>query len=127
MLGKKVIVLLDEYDKYVSNLNRLTDDARKEMTNFHTSFITSSFRHVPEIERCVVAGVMITQSELRFDECNLLSDLKLCRNFGFNNGDIVDFARELSIKKKDMELAKNWYNGNSDFIWNLEVLNNLIY
>jgi hypothetical protein len=82
--------------------------------------MTYSFKDVEEIERCVVAGIMRTHqviSSLRFDEYNLLSEEEFCRNFGFNNGDIADFAAELGIKEWEIELAEKWYNGNNDFVW----------
>lgn len=111
--GKKVIILLDEYDTpmqeaYVHNY-------WDELSSFIRNLFNSTFKTNPFLARAIMTGITRISKESIFSDLNNLtvvtttSDL-YAESFGFTQQEVWDSLVEygLSAKKDDV---RNWYNG----------------
>ncbi len=111
--GKKVIILLDEYDTpmqeaYVSGY-------WEELTGFIRSLFNSSFKTNPYLERAVMTGITRVSKESVFSDLNNLEVITTTSDkyedvFGFTEEEVFDALDEfgMSDRKEDV---KHWYDG----------------
>ncbi|MCM1493464.1 MAG: ATP-binding protein [Muribaculaceae bacterium] len=111
--GKKVIILLDEYDTpmqeaYVSGY-------WDEMLDFMRGLFNSTFKTNPALYRAVMTGITRVSRESIFSDLNNLevvttTSAKYATAFGFTEKEVFDALdmQGLSDRKEDV---KRWYDG----------------
>lgn len=110
--GKKVIILLDEYDTpmqeaYVSGF-------WDELIQFMRSFFNSTFKTNPYLERGLMTGITRVSKESIFSDLNNLEVVtttsdKYTDSFGFTEAEVYAAMDEYGYTEK--ELVKSWYDG----------------
>lgn len=110
--GKKVIILLDEYDTpmqeaYVSGF-------WDERIQFMRSFFNSTFKTNPYLERALMTGITRVSKESIFSDLNNLKVVTTTSNeytdsFGFTEAEVFAALDEYGYKEK--EQVKKWYDG----------------
>lgn len=111
--GKKVIILLDEYDTPMQEayVNGYWD----EFVPFSRSLFNHTFKTNPYLERAVMTGVTRVSKESVFSDLNNLTVITTTSNmyetvFGFTE-DEVFYALELFGMQDKMADVKRWYDG----------------
>ncbi len=111
--GKKVIILLDEYDTPMQEayVNGFWD----ELASFTRSLFNSSFKTNPYLERAVMTGITRVSKESVFSDLNNLEVITTTTEkyedaFGFTEKEVFDAldAFGMSDEKEDV---KRWYDG----------------
>ncbi|KZX12186.1 ATP-binding protein [Methanobrevibacter curvatus] len=129
--NKKVVILIDEYDKaiidHIEDV-KLAKKIRGELNSFY-----SALKHDEYIEFVFITGVTKFAKTSIFSGLNNLTDLTLSSPLicGYTQGEletyfddrISDFALDENISKEYLlDLIKEWYNGYSyngkDFLYN---------
>lgn len=111
--GRKVIILLDEYDTPIQEA--YVHGYWQEMTDFIRGLFNSTFKTNPYLERAVMTGITRVSKESIFSDLNNLtvvtttSDL-YTDSFGFTEAE-VSAALEKYGKKEQMPLIRQWYDG----------------
>ena len=111
--GKKVIILLDEYDTpmqeaYVSGY-------WKELVAFTRSMFNATFKTNPYLERAIMTGITRVSKESIFSDLNNLVVVTTTSNqyetaFGFTEGEVFNALDEQGLSEKKQEV-KSWYDG----------------
>lgn len=111
--GKKVVILLDEYDTPVQEawLHGYWD----EMTDFIRELFHSTFKTNPYLERAVMTGVTRVSKESVFSDLNNLEVItttseKYCRDFGFTEKEVLQALNEFDLSDQAKNVKK-WYDG----------------
>lgn len=111
--GKKVIILLDEYDTPMQEA--YVDGYWDDLVAFTRSLFNSTFKTNPYLERAVMTGITRVSRESMFSDLNNLNVVTTTSNeyataFGFTEKEVFDAldGHGLSDKK---ELVKEWYDG----------------
>lgn len=110
--GKKVIILLDEYDALMQEA--YVYGFWEEMAAFTRSLFNSSFKTNPYMERAVMTGITRVSKESIFSDLNNLEIVmttsdKYAAAFGFTEEEVFAAMDEMGMSEK--EEAKRWYNG----------------
>lgn len=110
--GKKVIILLDEYDtplqeSYVSGY-------WEELVTFTRSMFNAAFKTNPYLERALLTGITRVSKESIFSDLNNLEVVtttsnKYADSFGFTQQEVFDAMDEMGRPEK--EKVKEWYDG----------------
>ena len=110
--GKKVIILLDEYDTpmqeaYVSGY-------WDEMVTFTRGLFNTTFKTNPYMERAIMTGITRISKESLFSDLNNLKVItttskKYASCFGFTEEEVFAAMDEFGLANKDE--AKKWYDG----------------
>lgn len=111
--GKKVIILLDEYDTPMQEA--YVNGYWKELADFLKGLFNATFKTNPFLERAIMTGITRVNKESIFSELNNLtvitstSDL-YSDSFGFTEKEVFTALTEyqMSDKKDDV---KYWYDG----------------
>ena len=111
--GKKVIILLDEYDTPMQEayVNGFWD----ELVAFTRSLFNSTFKTNPYLARAVLTGITRVSKESIFSDLNNLEVVtttsdKYSTVFGFTEEEVFRALEEYGyMDKKDM--VKRWYDG----------------
>ena len=111
--GKKVIVLLDEYDTPL--IEAYTHGYWKEMTEFMRGFFNATFKSNPSLYRGVMTGITRISKESMFSDLN---NLKVCTTtskeyatcFGFTEEEVFASLDTYGYGEKK-EAVKRWYDG----------------
>lgn len=111
--GKKVIILLDEYDTpmheaYVSGY-------WQEMVDFTRSLFNSTFKTNLHLERAVMTGITRVSKESVFSDLNNLKVVtatseKYADCFGFTEEEVFTALEEYGLSDRKKEV-KEWYDG----------------
>ena len=111
--GKKVIILLDEYDTpmqeaYVSGY-------WKELVAFTRSLFNATFKTNPYLERAIMTGITRVSKESIFSDLNNLVVVTTTSNqyetaFGFTEEEVFNAIDEQGLSEKKQEV-KSWYDG----------------
>ena len=111
--GKKVIILLDEYDTpmqeaYVSGY-------WKELVAFTRSMFNATFKTNPYLERAIMTGITRVSKESIFSDLNNLVVVTTTSNqyetaFGFTEEEMFNALDEQGLSEKKQEV-KSWYDG----------------
>ncbi len=111
--GKKVIILLDEYDTPMQEayVNGFWD----EMVSFTRSLFNSTFKTNPYLECAIMTGITRVSKESIFSDLNNLEVVtttseKYEESFGFTQQEVSDALREYGLTEKEDEV-KYWYDG----------------
>ena len=110
--GKKVIILLDEYDTPMveSYVKKYWD----EVVAFMRGFFNTTFKSNPYMYRGVLTGITRVSKESLFSDFNnieicTLSAVKYQEYFGFNEEEVFEAMDEYGLTNKDE--VKYWYDG----------------
>ena len=111
--GKKVIILLDEYDTpmqeaYVSGF-------WDELVSFIRSMFNATFKTNPYLERALMTGITRVSKESIFSDLNNIEVVtttseKYEDSFGFTEEEVFAALDEYGLSDKKQEL-KDWYDG----------------
>ncbi len=112
--GKKVIVLLDEYDTPLQEayVNEYWDD----MTAFIRSMFNNTFKTNPSMERAIMTGITRVSKESIFSDLNNLEVVtttseKYETAFGFTEEEVFAAIDSQGMPETDKEKVKFWYDG----------------
>ncbi len=111
--GKKVIILLDEYDTPMQEayVNGYWD----ELVSFTRSLFNSTFKTNPYLERAILTGITRISKESIFSDLNnpevvTTTSNKYETSFGFTEGEVFAALDEFGLSDKRGEV-KAWYDG----------------
>lgn len=111
--GKKVIILLDEYDTPV--LEAYTGGYWQELITFTRSLFNATFKNNPYLERGIMTGITRISKESIFSDLNNLEVVtttseKYADAFGFTEQEVFDTLENYGFADKKEEV-KYWYDG----------------
>ena len=111
--GKKVIILLDEYDTPMQEayLNGYWD----ESVSFIKNLFNSSFKDNPYLGRAIMTGITRISKESIFSDLNNLEVVtatseKYQDKFGFTQQEVSDALKEYGLSEKEDDV-RDWYDG----------------
>ncbi len=111
--GKKVIILLDEYDTPMQEayINGFWD----ELSAFTRSLFNATFKTNPWLERAMMTGITRVSKESIFSDLNNLAIItttseKYATAFGFTEAEVFAGLKECGLEA-EKEQVKKWYNG----------------
>ena len=111
--GKKVIILLDEYDTPMQEayVNGFWD----ELVAFTRSLFNSAFKTNPWLERAIMTGITRVSKESIFSDLNNLEVVtttsdKYATSFGFTEDEVFAALDECGLSG-EKEQVKFWYDG----------------
>ena len=111
--GKKVIILLDEYDTPMQEayVNNYWDD----LVGFTRSLFNSTFKTNPFLERGLMTGITRVSRESMFSDLNHLNVVTTTSNeyagsFGFTREEVLTALDEFGLRGEE-ENVKFWYDG----------------
>lgn len=110
--GKKVIILLDEYDTPMHEA--YTGGYWKEMVSFTRTLFNNTFKSNLYLERAVMTGITKISKESLFSDLNNLKVItmtskKYASCFGFTEAEVFAAMDEFGMINK--EEVKRWYDG----------------
>lgn len=111
--GKKVIILIDEYDVPLESAH--LNGYYEEMVDFIRSLFESALKTNPHLEFAVLTGCLRISKESIFTGMNNLEIISiLSKNydeyFGFTNEEVAGMCRDFGLEDK-LETIQEWYNG----------------
>ena len=111
--GKKVIILLDEYDTPMQEA--YVGGYWDEMVFFTRSLFNSSFKTNPWLERAVMTGITTVSKESIFSDLNNLEVVtstshKYATSFGFTEEEVFAALEECGLSA-EKEKVRHWYDG----------------
>ena len=111
--GKKVIILLDEYDTPMQEA--YVQGFWDELVSFTRSLFNSTFKTNPYLERAVMTGITRVSKESIFSDLNNLEVVtttsdKYATAFGFTEEEVFAALDECGYNDKK-EAVKHWYDG----------------
>ena len=111
--GKKVIILLDEYDTPMQEayVNGFWD----ELVSFTRSLFNATFKTNPYMERSLMTGITRVSKESMFSDLNNLEVVtttseKYATDFGFTEEEVFAALEEFGLGS-EKEMVKEWYDG----------------
>ena len=128
--GKKVIILLDEYDTPMQEA--YVNGYWKELAAFTRSLFNSTFKSNQYLERAVMTGITRVSKESVFSDLNNLKVVTTTSrqyedSFGFMEPEVYEALDEFGLSDKK-EQVKKWYDGftfgNRKDIYNLNSAKN---
>lgn len=110
--GKKVIILLDEYDTPMQEA--YVDGYWEELAAFTRSMFNATFKTNPFLERAIMTGITRVSKESIFSDLNNMEVVTTTANkyadcFGFTEAEVFAAMDECSLN--DKERVKKWYDG----------------
>lgn len=111
--GKKVIILLDEYDTPMQEA--FVDGYWEELVAFTRSLFNSTFKTNPALERGIMTGITRASKESIFSDLNNLEVVtttsdKYATTFGFTELEVFHALEECGLESEKNEV-KRWYDG----------------
>ena len=111
--GKKVIILLDEYDTPMQEA--YVNGYWEELAAFIRTLFNSTFKTNPYMERAVMTGITRVSRESIFSDLNNLEVVtttseKYADSFGFTEEEVFAALDEFGLAEKKQEV-KAWYDG----------------
>ncbi len=111
--GKKVIILLDEYDTPMQEA--FIKGFWDELVDFTRSMFNSTFKTNPWLERAVMTGITRVSKESIFSDLNNLEVVtttsdKYATAFGFTEAEVFAALEECG-RASQKEIVKKWYDG----------------
>lgn len=111
--GKRVIILLDEYDTPMQEayVNGFWD----ELVAFTRSLFNATFKTNPWLERAIMTGITRVSKESIFSDLNNLKVVtttsdEYATSFGFTEDEVFIALDECGLSDKK-DLVKRWYDG----------------
>ncbi|MCM1232272.1 MAG: ATP-binding protein [Ruminococcus flavefaciens] len=110
--GKKVIILLDEYDTPLQEA--YMGGYWEELVSFTRNLFNNTFKTNPYLERAVMTGITRISKESLFSDLNNLRVITMTSDsyascFGFTEEEVFSAMDEFEMTNKDE--AKQWYDG----------------
>lgn len=110
--GKKVIIILDEYDTPMQEA--YVNGYWKEMVSFIRSLFNAAFKTNPYLERGIMTGITRVSKESIFSDLNNLEVVtttsdKYATVFGFTEEEVFAAMDDMGLTEKDG--VKRWYDG----------------
>ncbi len=111
--GKKVIILLDEYDTPMQEA--YVNGYWKELADFTRSLFNSTFKTNPYLERAIMTGITRVSKESIFSDLNNLevvttTSKKYADSFGFTEEEVFGALEEYGMSDEKQQV-KDWYDG----------------
>ena len=111
--GKKVIILLDEYDTPMQEA--YVNGYWEELVAFTRSLFNSTFKTNPYLERAIMTGITRVSKESIFSDLNNLVVVTTTSNqyetaFGFTEEEVFNSLDEQGLSDKK-DIVKTWYDG----------------
>ncbi len=111
--GKKVIVLLDEYDTPMQEA--YVHGYWDAFTSFLRSLFNATFKSNPYLERAILTGITRVSKQSIFSDLNNLNVITTTSDeyatyFGFTEQEVFQALEEFGLADKK-ELVKQWYDG----------------
>ena len=117
--GKKVIILLDEYDTPMQEA--YVDGYWEELVGFTRSMFNSAFKTNPWLERAIMTGITKGDAVSKETAESIFSDLnnlevvtttsdKYATSFGFTEEEVFAVMEECGLSE-EKERVKRWYYG----------------
>ena len=111
--GKKVIILLDEYDTPMHEA--YVNGYWEELVAFTRSFFNATFKTNPYLERAIMTGITRVSKESIFSDLNNLEVIttlspKYETAFGFTEEEVFNALDEQGLSDKK-DVVKMWYDG----------------
>lgn len=111
--GKKVIILLDEYDTPMQEA--YVEGYWEKLVSFTRSLFNASFKTNPFLERALMTGITRVSRESVFSDLNNLvvittTSQAYADSFGFTEPEVFEALKEYSLEDKKQEV-KAWYDG----------------
>ena len=111
--GKKVIILLDEYDTPMQEA--YVDGYWDELAGFTRSMLNSAFKTNPWMERAIMTGITRISKESIFSDLNILKVVTTTSDeyatcFGFTEEEVFASLDECGLSDEKGEV-KRWYDG----------------
>ena len=111
--GKRVIILLDEYDTPMQEA--YVDGYWDELAAFTRNLFNSTFKTNPWLERGIMTGITRVSKESIFSDLNNLKVVTTTSNeyataFGFTESEVFDALEEFGLSDEKMKV-KYWYDG----------------
>ncbi len=110
--GKKVIILLDEYDTPMQEA--YVNGYWEEAAAFTRSLFNATFKTNPYLERAIMTGITRVSKESIFSDLNNLKVVtttsdEYTTSFGFTEEEVFAAMDEMGMTEK--EKVKTWYDG----------------
>ena len=110
--GKKVIILLDEYDTPMQEA--YVNGYWEEVVAFTRSLFNAAFKTNPYLERAIMTGITRVSKESIFSDLNNLKVVTTTSDeygtvFGFTEEEVFAVMDEYGLEEK--EKVKSWYDG----------------
>ena len=111
--GKKVIILLDEYDTPMQEA--YLNGYWNESVSFVKNLFNSSFKDNPYLGRAIMTGITRISKESIFSDLNNLEVVtatseKYQDKFGFTQQEVSDALKEYGLSEKENDV-RDWYDG----------------
>lgn len=111
--GKRVIILLDEYDTPMQEA--YVNGYWKELTAFTRGLFNSTFKTNPWLERAIMTGITRVSRESVFSDLNNLEVVTTTTDkyedcFGFTQEEVSAALEEYGLSEQK-QLVKDWYDG----------------
>ncbi len=111
--GKKVIILLDEYDTPMQEA--YIDGYWEELVAFIRNLFNAAFKTNPYLERAIMTGITRVSKESIFSDLNNLKVVTTTSEnyadcFGFTEGEVFAALEEYGLADQK-QLVKDWYDG----------------
>ncbi|MBP3569795.1 MAG: AAA family ATPase [Lachnospiraceae bacterium] len=111
--GKKVIILLDEYDTPMQEA--FVGGYWQELVEFTRSMFNATFKTNPYLERALMTGITRVSKESIFSDLNHLEVVtttsdKYTTAFGFTEEEVFTALEECGLADKKTQV-KQWYDG----------------
>lgn len=111
--GRKVIILLDEYDTPMQEA--YVNGYWEKMTAFTRSLFNAAFKGNPHLERAIMTGITRVSKESIFSDLNNLEIVTTTSDkyedcFGFTEEKVFSALDKYHLSDK-REKVKNWYDG----------------
>ena len=111
--GKKVIILLDEYDTPMQEA--CVEGYWDELTAFTRRLFGSTFKANPYMERALMTGITRVSKESMFSDLNNLEVVtttseKYADSFGFTEEEVFVTLEEYGLSEQRQQV-KDWYDG----------------
>ena len=111
--GKKVIILLDEYDTPMQEA--YVNGYWEELLSFTRSLFNSTFKTNPYMERAIMTGITRVSRESIFSDLNNLkvvttTSSEYADSFGFTQEEVAAALEEYG-QSEAMQEVKMWYDG----------------
>ena len=111
--GKKVIILLDEYDTPLQEA--YVNGYWSELVDFIRDLFNTTFKTNPYLERALLTGITRVSRESVFSDLNnpevvTTTSVKYQDSFGFTQQEVSEALREYGLTEKE-EHVRQWYDG----------------
>ena len=111
--GKKVLILLDEYDTPLHEA--YVGGYWEELVSFLRNIFNSTFKTNPYLEKALMTGITRVSKESIFSDLNNLEVVtttseKYSDSFGFTQDEVWEALKEYGLSD-DRDRVKSWYDG----------------